>query len=204
MEAKKVISKFDDKGLLELNVKRRVNFCYEISLIFYIVVSRTEWPEKEVFDKSIKIPSDPQQLSMSLGINRNSIIIVDTLTKSFLVVMDRSNPSWIEPHPIAKGEPVVPPSAMTRPASASSKAQKKKKVEEVELFEAEKQEKNTLPSENYADPKGRSALIPSQAPSRSLKNEPDEDASSSTPAQAVLNEPVMTEEPPMVFPTTPG
>lgn len=146
-EVKKVISKFDDKGLLkEFNVKRRLNLCIKILQIILANFARAVWDGFVFFDQSKRLPTDQRQFKMAQGINSNIILSASLLAKPFLINMAKSNLEWTEPQ--AKGkQPVRSPLAKKcdAPASSSQAVMKKK--------------------------------IVSQTPLRSLRNKPDDDVS---------------------------
>lgn len=74
-EMKKIVRKFDDKGLvMELVLKNRLNLCTKISLLILTNVQCAEWTGSMEFDKDKCLPKDAHQFQMMLGINNNSLL----------------------------------------------------------------------------------------------------------------------------------
>lgn len=92
-EIKKVDQKFNNNGLLlNLIVKRRLNLCSKISLIFLANYQQSDLPGAVEFDPYNKLPSDLRQFKMFVRINDHSILFATPMVRPFLVEMGTSNP----------------------------------------------------------------------------------------------------------------
>lgn len=119
VDIKKVDQKFNDNDLLlELNVKRRLNFCSKISLIFQAVHQQAEWPGARTL---IQITRFRWTCDDSRCLHDHSVLTATPTIRPFLVEMGRSNPMWVEPRAVVEGEQATnSPAAKKRLAPTSS------------------------------------------------------------------------------------